>query len=79
MNIDARIVKRFLRPLFHPFQMLIRWNVKSAVKRTWKNRFLLFQAVYQVVPVEHRQEPFPVVPQSPASPEHDILGAGWLL
>lgn len=76
MNIDARIVKRSLRPLFHPFRMLTRWNAKNAVGRMWKNKFLHFQANQRAVLVMHRLGHFQVAHQNPAFPEHDILGAG---
>ena len=79
MNIAARIVIRFLKPLFHPFQMLTRWNVKSAGKRMWKNRFPHLQAACRAAQIMLRPEPFPAARPNPVSPEHDILGARWPL
>ncbi len=79
MNINARIVKRFLKPLFHPFQMLTRWSVRNAKVRMWKNRFPHSPAACQAVPVVLLQELFPAAHPNPVSPEHDLPGAGWLL
>ena len=77
MNIAARIVKRFLKPLCHPFLMLTRWSARSAKAGMLQNSSPPLQAVCPAVQVvEHRQGPFPAVHPNPAFPEPDIPGAG---
>ena len=75
MNIAARIVKRFLRPLCHPSLMLTRWSARNVKAKMLKSRYPPLQAACPVALMVRRQEPFPAVHPSPASPEHDILGA----
>jgi len=75
MNIDARIAKRFLRPLSHPSLMLARWSARSVRVRILKSRYLALQAACPAVQAVHPQEPFPAVHPNPAFPEHDIPGA----
>ena len=74
MNIDAKIVIQYLRPLFHPYLMLIRWSVKNAKAGMWKSRFPHSRVECPAVQVLLRQEPFPAARPSPVFPEHDILG-----
>jgi hypothetical protein len=76
MNIAARIVKRFLRPLSHPSLMLTRWCARSAKARMLKNRYQPLPAACPEAQVVQRQEPYQAVHRNPASPEPDILGAG---
>jgi hypothetical protein len=75
MNIVARIVKLFLRPLFHLFQMETRWSARNVKAGMLKNRFPPFQASCPEAQVMRRQELSPAAQPNRASPEHDILGA----
>ena len=76
MNIAVRLVKRFLKPLSHPFLMLTRWFARSAKARMLKSSSPPLPAVCPAAQVVHRQEPFPAVRPNQAFPELDILGAG---
>jgi hypothetical protein len=76
MNIDAKNVIRFLRPLFHLFQMLTRWYARNAKAKRWRNRYQPLPAGCPAIQVARRQEPFPAARPNQVSPEHDIQGPG---
>ena len=76
MNIAARIVKRFLKPLSHPFLMLTRWSARSVKARMLRSSSPPLQAVCPAVQVVPRQEHFPAVLLNQVFPELDFLGAG---
>ena len=79
MNIDAKIVKQYLRPLFLPSKMVTMLSARNVKVKMSKSRYLLLQAVCPAAQVVPRQEPFQVAHPSRVFPEHDLMGARWLL
>jgi len=73
-NTDARIVRQFLKPLFHLYLMPTMLSARSVKAKMWRSRFLRSQAAWPEAAVVHRLELFPVVPLNPVSPEHDFRG-----